>query len=314
MFGYARIAFIRKNIHFKIMKHIRFLLSLLLFLMTQGLFAQEDILSQLQSEVDPSEKEYVLATFKGDKVINVQTNETVKKDNLDVRINHLFGNIGKESGGGFHNLYGFDQSQDIRIALHYGITDRLTAGVSRSKRNENFEGLLKYKLLRQTSDKKIPISISLFTNATVSAKAAELVIKDIHRLTYNSQVIIARKFSTKFSMVLIPSYLHRNFVEAEDQNDVFSLGAGFRLKITQSTSLIADYFHTFRDDIPGRNYSDPLGIGIEIETGGHVFSLMFTNASGIIENDFLVNTVDEWSKGGVKFSFIISRMFKFGNS
>lgn len=276
--------------------------------------AQEDLFSQLESATGTSEKEYVLATFKGDKIINVQTNETVKKKNLDVRVNHLFGNIGKESGGGFHNLYGFDQSQDIRIAFHYGITDRLMAGISRSKRNENFEGLLKFKLLQQTTNKKIPLSITLFGNTTYSAKSSSLVEKDLHRLTYNAELIMTRKFSSKFSIALIPSFLHRNFVDAEDENDIFSLGGGFRLKITQSTSIIADYYHSFRPTITGTEYFDPMGIGVEIETGGHVFSIMFTNASGILENDYLVNTVDDWTKGGIKFSFVISRMFKFGKS
>jgi hypothetical protein len=288
------------------------ILCCMIFLFSMTAVAQDDLLSKLESATDDSTPEYILATFKGDKIINIQTNETVKKNNLDVRVNHLFGNIGKKSGGGFHNLYGFDQSQDIRIAFHYGITDRLMAGVSRSKRNENFEGLLKFKLLQQTTNNKIPLSITLFNNATFSAKSASLVKKDIHRLTYNSEVILTRKFSSKFSFALIPSYLHRNYVEAEDNNDIFSLGAGFRLKITQSTSIIADYFHSFRPEVPGREYFDPLGIGVEIETGGHVFSIMFTNASGIVENDYLVNTVDEWAKGGIKFSFIVSRMFKFG--
>jgi hypothetical protein len=292
-------------------KKIFFLLYSFTFL-SIGLYAQDDLLSKLQEETGPLPREVVLGTFKGDKIINVQTNETVKKNNLDVRINHLFGNIGKESGGGFHNLYGFDQSQDIRIAFHYGITDRLMAGWSRSKRNENFEGLLKFKLLQQTTDKKVPLGITLFGNATYSAKSGALVEKDIHRLTYNAEMILTRKFSSRFSIAIIPSFLHRNFVEAEDNNDIFSLGGGFRLKITQSTSFVADYYHSFRPKMTGHDFYDPIGAGFEIETGGHVFSIMFTNASGILENDYLVNTVDDWTKGGMKFSFIISRMFKFG--
>ncbi len=296
-------------------KLFRSLFFYLLFIFTShSLIAQDDLLSKLELETGSNKAVYVLASFKGDKIINIQTNETVKKNNLDVRVNHLFGNIGKESGGGFHNLYGFDQSQDIRIGFHYGISDRFMAGVSRSKRNENFEGLLKFKLLQQTTNDKTPLSITLFGNATFSAKSASLVEKDIHRLTYNSQIILSRKFSPKFSIVLTPSFLHRNFIEAEDQNDIISVGGGFRLKVTQSTSIIADYFHSFRPKISGTEYFAPLGIGVEIETGGHVFSIMFTNASGILENDFLVNTVDDWAKGGIKFSFIVSRMFKFGKS
>ncbi|REJ82925.1 MAG: hypothetical protein DWQ44_02075 [Bacteroidetes bacterium] len=282
-------------------------------LFNSNIFAQDDLLLQLKEESMDDRREPVQASFKGDRIINVQTNETVKKKNLDVRVSHLFGNIGKKSGGGFHNLYGFDQSQDIRISLHYGITDRLMAGFGRTKRHENLEGLLKYKLLQQSIDNSMPVSVTLFGNTTFSARAKELVEKDVHRLTYNAQCIITRKFSRNFSMVIVPSYLHRNFVAADDENGVLSLGTGMRIKFTPSSSIIFDYYHTFGRDVSGMEFFDPIGAGVEIETGGHVFTLMFTNASGIIENDFLVNTMDDWGKGGMKFSFIISRMFKVGS-
>src|SRR6267154_6132981 len=111
-----------------------------------SLFAQDDLMKQLESQSTTSH-EPVIATFKSTKIINVQTNETNKKRNLDFRVTHLFGNMGSESGGGVHDLYGLDQSNDIRIAFHYGISDKLMAGVSRAKRDENLEGELKYKLI-----------------------------------------------------------------------------------------------------------------------------------------------------------------------
>jgi hypothetical protein len=274
-------------------------------------FAQDDLLMQLQKDQKPV-PEKVLATFKGNKIINIQTNETVKKKNLDFRVNHLFGNIGNESGGGIHTLYGLDQSSDIRIGFHYGISDKLTAGMSRSKRNENLEGLLKYRLLEQSTDNKMPFAITVFGNATLTTKSDELVDKFEHRFTYCAQAILARKFSSHFSLEVVPSYLHRNFVPEGDENDLFSVGAGARYKLTRSASVIADYFYIPERKNLAEEHFSPIGIGFEIETGGHVFSLMFTNASGIIENDFLANTVDDWGKGGIKFTFIISRMFNFG--
>ena len=286
--------------------------SLFFLLLSAGqLIAQDDLLKQLQSET-PQTEEKVIATFKGTKIVNIQSNETVKKGNLDVRVKHLFGNIGTESGGGIHTLYGFDQSNDIQIALHYGITDRLMAGFSRSKRNENLEGLLKFRLIEQTTDNKKPIGIAVFGNATLSTISGALVDKFEHRMTYFAQVIVSKKFSSKFSAVLTPSFLHRNLVPENDQNDIIGLGAGLRCKVTRSTSVIADFSYvTPRADLSPERMN-PVGIGIEIETGGHVFSMLFTNASGILENDYLPNTVDDWMKGGVKFSFIISRMFRFG--
>ena len=282
-------------------------------LIATGAFAQDDLLKQLQAETPPPKNEPVLATFKGNKIINIQTNETVKKKNLDIRINHLFGNIGRESGGSFHNLYGFDQSQDIRIGAHYGITDRLMTGFSRSKRQENLELLLKFKALEQTTNHKIPIGITLYGNTTYSTKASELVQKDLHRITYFGEIIVTRKFSPKFSMGIAAGYLHRNVVGPNDENDNINLSGGFRWKFTPSASFIVDYSHTLgREKFKELNdVFDVAGAGIEIETGGHVFSVMFTNASGILENDFLVHTDDNWETGGINFSFIISRMFKF---
>lgn len=288
------------------------LLSILLLLIPKAGFSQDELLKQLQQETGTNGNNKVIAVFKGDKIINLQTNETVKKKNLDFRVNHLFGNVGKKSGGGPHNLYGFDQSADIRIGFHYGITDRLMAGVSRSKRMENLEGLLKFKALEQSVDNRMPVGLTLFTNATYSAIDKSLVEKSAHRMTYVTQAIISRKFSSGFSMVIVPSYLHRNVVSADDENDVMSIGAGFRLKVTPSTSVILDYVHTLgRDQLIAETFA-PLGAGVEIETGGHVFTIMFTNASGILENDFLVNTQDDWAEGGFKFSFIVSRMFQIG--
>ena len=285
-------------------------LLLIFLLIAVEAVAQDDLLKMLQSET-PSHDEKVIATFKGDKIVNIETNETVRKNNLDIRISHLFGNVGAESGGGIHNFYGLDQSADIRIALHYGITDRLMVGVGRAKRNENFEGLAKYRLLQQTTDMRIPIAVTLFGNTTYSIREYDQDVSNVNRFTYCSQLVIARKFSSKFSFAVVPSYIHRNYVPADDENNTFSLSGGMRLKFTRSTSIIADYSHTFGRENLTQDVYDAIGIGFEIETGGHVFSLYASNASGCLANDYLVNTVDTWGKGGMKLGFIISRMLRF---
>lgn len=289
-----------------------FLLYLLFFLLPALLFAQDDLLKLLQNE-KPKSNLPVIGMFKGNKLINIHTNETVKKKNLDVRISHLFGNVGAESGGGFHNLYGFDQSSDIRIGFHYGLTNHIMIGVSRCKRNEDLEGLIKFRLLDQTENNSIPFSLSGFANLTYSAQDRIDYTSDSYRLVYVSQLILARKFSSRFSLVVIPTFVHRNFVPADDDNNTFSLSGGFRFKFTPSASIIFDYSHTLKRDQLVLPHTDVLGAGIEIETGGHVFTIMFSNASGILENDYLVNTMDSWQKGGFKFCFNISRMFKLAN-
>ena len=295
--------------------------GLLLF---SGIAASQNLL-EIASGQMPEPEAKVSATFKTTRVINAQTNETVHKRTLDFRVGHRFGNVGSESNGGVHTLYGLDAATDIRIALEYGITDRLMAGVARYKRYENLEGLVKYRLFEQTNDNKIPVAVTAFANVSFSPERDVLGIykivnedgsttsKPLRRMTYCTQLILARKFSSKFSIAFIPAYVHRNYVIInEDENDVFALGAAGRFKITKSTTVIADYFFNFsqyrRDN--SDVYFDPLGVGFEIETGGHVFTIMFTNAPGILENDFLVNTTDTWEKGGFKFSFNISRNFK----
>jgi len=275
--------------------------------------AQDDLMSQLQADSSaPSEK--TIATFKGFKIVNILSPETVKKKNLDFRITHLFGNMGSESGGGIHTLYGFDQSNDIRIAFMYGINDRFNIGFSRLKRDENLVGELKFKALEQTTDNKMPITATIYTNMAYSPKEDANLTKTAYRMSYCTQIILAKKFSPQFSFELVPSYLHRNLVAPDDENDILSVGVGGRFKVTRSAAIIADYVYDFdRPELVPKRY-DPIGFGIEIETGGHVFSLMFTNASGILENDYIANTVDNWGDGGYKFSFHISRMFSFDKS
>jgi len=299
--------FLLKRNKYKTGNFLTLILFFTFFSFSQS-YGQDDLLKALETEM-PDNNEKVIATFKGDKIINIETNETVREKNLDVRISHLFGNMGAESGGGIHNLYGIDQSADIRIGFHYGITDKLMLGVARAKRNENFEGLVKYRVLEQSTDGRMPISMTLYGNMTYSIKESDAIVKDIYRITYCTQAIFAYKYSTKFSVAVTPGLLHRNFVEAGDENNTFSLSGGFRFKFTRSASIIADYSHTFGRENVQQDYKDVFGAGIEIETGGHVFSVMFTNGSGILENDYLVNTLDSWGEGGFKFSFHISRMF-----
>ena len=285
-------------------------LSLLFSFIAFSAFAQDDLLKQLQSEAPP-ENEPVIATFKGFKIINIQTNETTPKGNLDFRIGHLFGNVGGDAG--YHDMYGLFTIQDVRIGFHYGITQALTVGIARYKRNEAMEGLLKLRLLQQKPT-GMPVSVTLYGEMTATladeddAPLLELG-KTAHRFNYCSQLIITRKFSPGFSFVLAPSYVHRNIVPDSINNELCSIGAGFRLKFTRSSALVADYFYNFWPESPS-NHEDALGIGVEIETGGHVFTLMFTNASGLAENDFIPYTEDSWSDGGFKLSFNISRMFK----
>lgn len=311
------------------------ILVFLLALSATGAFAQDDLLNLLDSTGAKKTHEKVIATFKTSKVINAQSTETVKKGTMDFRVTHRFGNIGTASGGGGHTLYGLDNSTDIRISFDFGITDNLTLGVGRSKEKELIDGLVKYRFLTQTTDNHIPISAAFYGDMSYNPQTADQFYfggvrgadfhqNDLHRFSYIGQLLIARKFGSRLSIELIPSFQHRNFVfgyinpenEKEETNDLISIGGGFRLKVTKRISIIADYFYTlseFRVNNTATPFYNPLAVGIEIETGGHVFHLNFTNASGIIENNFIPNTTDSWLKGGYKFGFNISRVFNLTN-
>jgi hypothetical protein len=280
---------------------------------------QDDLLKMLENDAS-TKTEVVDFTFKGTKIINANTTEMIKKRNLDFRVAHRFGNFGNENSafGDPHTLYGIDNATDIKIGFDYGVTDKLTIGLARYKKDELYEGSIKYKVLSQTINNKVPVSIAIFANAAITGKKDITVTQDYnnfaHRISYLFQGIIARKITSNLSLEVLPTYLHRNFVgDVNDKNDLFALGMGGRYKFTRSSSIIIDYYYSFSDyrkNNTTTKYYFPFGIGWEVETGGHVFSIMFTNSAGIIENDYLVNTTDSWFKGGFKLSFIISRIFK----
>ena len=297
-------------------------------------FAQDDMLSMLDSANAKKTHEKVVTTFKDAKIINAQTTETVKAGTMAFNINHRFGNIGVASNGGAHTLYGLDNVSDIRFGFDFGLTNNLTIGIGRSKQAELVDGFFKYRIMTQTQDNHIPFSLALYSDASYNPQAASVFYtgmaeptidnpfkqSEVHRFSYTTQLILARKFGWRFSMELLPTYQHRNFVLANinmdnaavETNDLISFGGGFRFKFTKRIAFICDYFYTlspYRTNNTANPFYNPLAVGIEIETGGHVFHLNFTNASGIIENNLIPNTTDSWAKGGYKFGFNISRVF-----
>ena len=292
-------------------------------------FAQDYLLSMLDSVQKPASNK-VFATFKTTKVINAQSTETVKKNCLDFHIFHRFGNIGQESGGGFHSLYGWDNISDVRISFDYGLTDNMTVGFARSKQNELLDFTFKWRFLEQTTNESVPITLCLYENmaitpmtfASLYAGTTENSNAFSDRLSYVNQLIIARKFSSRLSIELLPTYFHRNFVKgltnpdngATQDNDIFAIGFAARYKLTKRSAIIVDYFHEVSQYMTGNSqitYYDPIAVGWEVETGGHVFHLDLTNASGLNENNFLTGTTDTWKKGGFKLGFNISRLFVF---
>lgn len=276
-------------------------------LMIQYSFAQDDLMEMLEEEEEVTSKP-VFATFKTTRLINTYTNETLGKGDLDFRIDHRFGNVSE----GYELFFGFDEIADMRIAFEYGISEKLMLGVGRSK-GGFVDAFLKYKLIAQTMDNKVPVGVTVLSNTGIYINKSSAFDKFTHRMSYAHQAMISRKMG-KLSLVLTPTLVHTNFVAANDENDVIALGLGIRYALTKSSSIIFDYFHNFdtlrgKIDVENGTFFPAIGLGYEIETGGHVFQMMFTNATFITPNRFITSTTDNPLKGDVKFAFNISRVF-----
>ncbi|WON95154.1 DUF5777 family beta-barrel protein [Sphingobacterium sp. UGAL515B_05] len=302
-------------------------LFILLCFISTTLLAQEDLDKLIHIDGDKNEK--VTATFKSGNLINLKTTETIHRHEMDFRVDHRFGDIAGSAGGG-KNFFGLDNSTDIRIGFDYGLLDNLNIGIARAKGatevRQLFEGNVKYRFIEQTVDNNVPVSVAFFGSTTLSAmeaspdKSSAASFEDFNdRLSYVTQLIIARKFSSNLSLVVVPTYLHRNYTAYNDQNDVFALGIGGRAKVSNRIALVADYTLPFRksankkyhEDVSGQHYYNALGVGLEMDTGGHIFHLNFTNATALQESQFISETNSSWGKGQFRWGFSIARRFNF---
>jgi hypothetical protein len=272
-------------------------------------FAQDDMMKILEEESEKNKKpDYATATFKTTRIINGLSVENVAAGVLDLRISHRFGYI----SGGAYQLWGLDQAT-MRIGLDYGLTKRWMIGVGRSTYQKQFDGFSKFKILRQSSGtRNIPVTIS----AAGSVMYKSINFEDPTRINYlasnlfySGQLLIGRKFSESLSLQVMPTMIHYNLVPgATDPNDVFAVGAGGRIKLSKRISLNAEYYYQLPGyKLPGTYNS--LAVGVDIETGGHVFQLNFTNSTGMTERRFISETTGNFFKGDIHFGFTISRVF-----
>ncbi|MDH7448065.1 DUF5777 family beta-barrel protein [Aquimarina sp. 2201CG14-23] len=280
--------------------------KILLFLFVFPFFvlAQDDLLDELESGVEQDET--VTATFKGLKIVNFESTKLVNKGNLFFVVAHRFGSV----KNGIDDFFGLDQAV-TQLKFIYGISDGLNVGIARSSFQKTYGGHVKYRLFRQKKN-GFPFTIvgyNLLTINTGLEKDQLPKLEFSNRLSYVSQVLIARKFGKKLSLELAPSYLHENFVRFDDQdNSQFIVGMGGRYKLTKRFSLNLDYgVHLNRSS--GSTFKNPLSIGFDIETGGHVFQVHFTNAQPMFENGFLGQASGDWGDGDFFFGFNLSRVF-----
>lgn len=290
------------------------LLPLLLLLVSATLSAQDDLLSLLGEE---KTTDYATASFKTTRVVNGHSIENVAPGVLDFKISHRFAPV----RNGIYDLFGIDGAS-IRFGLDYGITDRLMIGLGRNSREKIIDGFAKYKLLRQSSGKRnMPVTLIYLVDAQVkTVKFADDTRENFFssRLFYTHQVLIGRKLNESLSLQLMPTLIHRNLVATpEDKNDVFSIGIAGRVKLNKRVALNAEYYYVPTGQIVSTSYVNSLSLGLDIETGGHVFQLHFTNSPDMSYKGFITETQEDWFfkndedrwLSGLRFGFNISRVF-----
>ncbi|MFD3001826.1 DUF5777 family beta-barrel protein [Pontibacter toksunensis] len=223
-------------------------------------------------------------------------------------MSHRFGPL----NSGAYEFFGLDQAT-IRLALEYGITARLTVGAGRSSLEKKYDGFLKYKLLQQSAPRKTPVTVTWLSGAAITTLKwpnPEQQNLFSSRLSYTHQLLIARRFNRRLSLQLFPTLVHRNLVKTrQDENNVYALGAGGRFMLTKRTSFNLEYFYL----LPGetaKNFRNGLSFGFDIDTGGHVFQLIFTNSQGMVEKFFVPRNDGSWADGDIFFGFNISRVFQ----
>ncbi len=289
------------------MKKTAFVLFALLAVQLLPAQDESDLLSLLGEETPT---EYATASFKTNRVVNGHSIENTAAGVLDFKISHRFSPV----RNGLYDLFGLDGAT-MRIGLDYGITNRLMVGIGRSSKEKIIDGFAKYKILRQSTGKRnMPISLSYLMDAQIkTAKFADETRENYFssRLYYTHQLLVARKFSDALTLQLMPTLVHRNLVQtAKEKNDVLALGVAGRIKLTKRVTLNAEYYYVLPDQIKPE-YTNVLSLGFDIETGGHVFQLHFTNSADMSYKGFITETTEGWFSNpvGIRFGFNIARVF-----
>lgn len=285
---------------------MRHIFLLILFLSFIEVNAQDNDLMALLYEQTEEPIIFAEATFKGSRLINGHTVQNRKGKAFEFLISHRFGRL----NSGAYELFGIDGA-NIRLGFEYGLSDRVTVGLGRNSFEKTFDSFFKVRLLRQSKGRKLmPVSAVYLTSVALKTlKGQEQFNSFTSKLTYTHQILLARKFNKIFSMQLMPTLVHRNRILAEQENsDVFALGLGGRYKITQRLSLNAEFYQRFNTPESDTNYNS-LAIGVDIETGGHVFQLHLTNSRSMIEKGFITETSGDFFGGDIHFGFNVSRVF-----
>jgi Membrane bound beta barrel domain (DUF5777) len=294
------------------------------------IYAQDstDLMTQLEKQ-EPPKTNYTFATFKSTRVITGHSVENIGKGVLDVRILHRFGPVNR----GIYDFFGLDYAS-MRMGFDYGITKNFMIGIGHSTWQKTYDAFFKLKILRQsTGVVNMPVTLSFVSTIAIRTDLAkrDTFNKRIHtrfddKTSFAEQLIIGRKFSDKFSMQLMPTFIfnhnkidsintytkdNKNIIRGQKRKNTFAFGIGGRLKVSKRVSINAEYYYQLPDAKPDKKFNS-VSFGVDIETGGHVFQLHLTNSNGMTEKSLITDTDDKWKDGYIRLGFNISRVFNVG--
>ena len=272
------------------------------------MFAQVDSLKQVTSKP-------VRFTFGTTTLIDNNTVETIYKGGLEMQISHRFSQIEN-----YHNLFGIYGSANTRIGLNYGITDRLMIGIGTTKDYQLQDIQWKYLILRQTVDNSMPVSLSYYGNFVMDLRTKDAFgpaerFRQIHRLSYFTQIIVARKINNMFSVQIAPSVTYFNSVPqnidstAGYKNLNIGLSAGARANLFGSHSVILEYDQLLTKQNIAVQPKPNLSLGWEIGTATHSFQVFVANYNQIINQRNLVFNTNDFKKGEYLIGFNIHIRF-----
>lgn len=294
------------------MRHLPLLLISLLAIVffSEKITAQDttSLMNQLENETVKDKIVYATATFKTTRIVDGQSSENLPKNVLDVRISHRFGPL----SSGAYNLFGLDNAT-MRLGFDYGITNNFMIGVGHSTYQKTYDAFLKIKIIRQsTGAANTPVTVSFVPVIAINTLKQFDSVKThfSDRISMAYQLLIARKFSEKFALQLMPTFIHADNISFNhSKQNIWAIGIGGRQRVSKRVNINAEYYYQLPDTQAPGSYN-VFSLGVDIGTGGHVFQLHFTNSAGLTEKSFISETTGRWDKNNIMFGFNISRVFQ----
>lgn len=277
----------------------RILLIIVLFVFGSQIKAQVNLLDSL----DMAQNDRTTNTaFKGLQIVNLQSTKMINKGDFYFLVSHRFGSL----DDGVNTFFGLDNA-NTKIGAIYGVNNWLALGLSRHTLNKVYEGTVKYRI--STQNQKMPVTLVGYHSLQINSQIDIDTYPGLsfqNRLTYVSEILISRAFSKKLSLELVGAFIYKNLYNPQIENQKqLSVGAGGSFKLSKRLSLNAEYLYANRPSF----YNNPLSLGLDIETGGHVFQLLFTNSQAMTESEYLTNATGDWTKGEIYFGFNLYRVF-----